>query len=92
MPHGNSYFTRKLLSMVISEDKLRDEGDSKNANIIIKNMFNMRKLLKESCLIFNILDFRDKMRWNFTFVRHLNSSICKQLEEICRLCEKLNEN
>ena len=63
MPHGNSYFTRKLLSMVISEDKLRDEGDSKNANIIIMNMFNMRKLLKDSCLIFKI--FREKMRWNF---------------------------
>jgi hypothetical protein len=60
MPHGNSYFTRKLLSMVISEDKLRDEGDSKNANIIIKNMFNIRKLLKDflkdmfSFLIFKI--------------------------------------
>jgi hypothetical protein len=35
---------------------------------------------------------RDRVGWNFTFVRHLNSSICRQLEEICRLCEKLSEN
>jgi hypothetical protein len=45
IPHGNSYLTRKLLSIVISLDKLSDDGDSKNANIIIKNMFNIKKLV-----------------------------------------------